>query len=361
MRNMGKGGKIRVVILYSVVVHYVTGMIKALKQCGEEINIDVVFWDKKNINSSQYVIGKVAGIGFHARSSMTDASLLDLLRSRKPDVIYVSGWMDKGYLRAIRRYRAEGSRVQVVCGIDDQWKGTLRQRVGQIYFRLFYRKLYDFMWVSGKPQYQYAQRFGYGHERIISNMLSADTAVFNKKSSVTRRFVFVGRFVPVKGLNLLLDAYDSLPEDTKSEWPLVLIGDGGLRQEIENRKSEYITVKPFMQPEALMEELMQGGVACIPSHDESWGVAIHEMALLGYPLILSSACGAATEFLISGYNGFLFRRGNIQSLRDALLKISALPTEELEAFSQRSHQLGHRITPEHAAYSLLSVLPLARI
>ncbi len=353
--------KIKVVILYSTLVHFVTGMIRAMKQCGKVIDIDVVSWDKKNINSTQYVIEEVAGVRFHARSSMTDETLLSLLHSKNPDIIYISGWVDKGYLWAVRRYRAKGNIFQVVCGIDDQWKGTLRQRLGQIYFRLFYRNIFDFMWVSGKPQYHYAQRFGYNHERIISNLLSADTAVFNKKSNVTKRFIFVGRFVPVKGIDLLLDAYDSLPEEIKSEWPLVLIGDGGLRKEIEKRKSKYTMVKPFLQPMALLEELMHGGVACVPSNKEQWGVVIHEMALLGYPLILSSACGAATEFLISEYNGFLFRRGDVGSLRDALLRISSLSSEELDAFSLRSHLLGQRITSDITARSLLSVMDLARI
>ncbi|NMC93501.1 MAG: glycosyltransferase family 4 protein [Syntrophorhabdus sp.] len=90
-------------------------------------------------------------------------------------------------------------------------------------------------------------------------------------------------------------------------------------------------------------------------------MAIHEMALLGYPLIISSACGAATEFLITGYNGFLFRKGDAGSLRDAMMRIASLSMEELETFTLRSHMLGQRITSEHTAYSLLSVLDLARI
>ncbi len=340
---------------------HVVGVLKALLECDRKTEIDVVFWDKKHINSSRYVIEKTGPVKFHARSSLTDSGLVELLLSRNPHIIYISGWMDKGYLRAIARYRATGGSAQVVCGIDDQWKGTLRQHLGKIYFRLFYLKIFDFMWVSGKPQYHYAQRFGYDHERIISNLLSADTTIFNKKPVFSRRFVFIGRFAPEKGLDLLLDAYKSLPEETKMGWPLVLIGGGGLKENITNEKAKYIIVKPFMQPKALIEELMQGGVACIASNHEPWGVAIHEMAILGYPLILSSACGAATEFLISGYNGFPFKKNDMQSLRDAMMEISSLPVEDLELFSLRSHQLGQRIIPEHAAYSLLSVLPLSRI
>ena len=352
---------IRIVVLYAEVVGYVVGMLRALTKCSSVAGIDTVFWDKKNTNSSRFLLSEtIDQVRFHARSSLTDSGLVELLHSQKPDIIVVSGWMDAGYIRAVRRYRSGGGSAQVVCGIDDQWHGTLRQRLGMVYFRLFYSSLFDFMWVAGKPQYHYAQRLGYGHQQIITNLYSADNDVFSRKSTFSRRFVFIGRFDPVKALDQLLDAYLSLPKDTQDRWPLVLVGDGQLKEDIEKRQSSSVFVKPFMQPSVLMEELMKGGVACITSQHEQWGVAVHEMAVLGFPLVLSSACGAATEFLISGYNGFQFRCGSISSLRGALLRIAMLSHQDLELFSQRSHILAQRITSEHTAYSLLSVLSLSR-
>ena len=104
------------------------------------------------------------------------------------------------------------------------------------------------MWVSGKPQYHFAQRFGYKHERIISNLLSADHGVFDKKSTLTKRFVFVGRFDPVKGLDQLIEAYLLLPNNIQEQWPLYLIGEGELRAYIDQNKNNNIIVKPFLQP-----------------------------------------------------------------------------------------------------------------
>jgi len=66
-------------------------------------------------------------------------------------------------------------------------------------------------------------------------------------------------FAPEKGIELLLGCFKLLPEETKVDWPLVLIGDGVLKGDIVSRKSKHIVVKPFLQPEALIEELMQGG------------------------------------------------------------------------------------------------------
>lgn len=352
--------KIRIVFLYTEVVGYVLGVIEELSSLDVGVSIDVIYRDKNK--TSGYQLTEMEGVRFYPRSSLNIAGLVDLLKSRSPHIIYISGWTDKGYIKAVRRYKSANAKTQVVCGVDGQWKDTLRQKVGRIYFDLFYRQLFDFMWVSGKPQYHYAQRMGgYPHERIISNLYSADTRVFNRKAGFSKRFVFVGRFLICKGLIDLIDAYNGLPEEVKRDWPLVLIGDGEMREEIDKRKSQYVIVKPFMQPNELIEELSKGGVGCIPSHSEQWGVAIHEMAILGYPLILSSACGAATEFLVTGYNGYLYKNKDTRSLREALLMISALSEGQLVTYSLRSHELAKRIRTEHAAYSLLSVLTLSKL
>ena len=99
----------------------------------------------------------------------------------------------------------------------------------------------------------------------------------------------------------------------------------------------------------------------MPSHHEQWGLAIQEMALLGYPLVLSSACGAGTEFLISGYNGYMFRTRDVDSLTRALSRFSLLNESELAEFGRNSRRLGGRISTEQAAYSLLSALPMAEM
>ena len=99
----------------------------------------------------------------------------------------------------------------------------------------------------------------------------------------------------------------------------------------------------------------------MPSRSEAWGVAIHEMALMGFPLVLSSSCGAASEFLIPGYNGYLFRSEDASSLGRALEKIAALPSETLRLFSQRSTAIGRRISNEFSAHSLLATQDLLHL
>ena len=48
----------------------------------------------------------------------------------KPDAVYMSGWMDKGYLHAARSLRREG--IPVIAGSDTQYTGSWRQRVAEL-------------------------------------------------------------------------------------------------------------------------------------------------------------------------------------------------------------------------------------
>ena len=361
MHLSNESKQIRIVFLYTVVVHYVVAVLRALKNINPNIQIILVYYDKRGSSKVQYEIPKVNGVLFLARSRFNKSALYDLLITEDPTIIYISGWVDKDYLWAVKRFKSDKKKTIVITGIDDQWFGTLRQHLGIIYYKLFYKKIFDFFWVAGKPQYHYAQRFGLQNNRIITNLLSADDEIFSEKSVRTKRFVFLGRFVEVKGIDILLTAYNQLADETRKNWPLVLIGDGPLREYIESHTNQYIQLVPFLQPKELKVELSKGGVLCLPSRKDAWGLVVHELALIGYPLILSSACGAATEFLISGYNGFLFQSNSIDSLRKSLMLMTTLSDEDLELFSKRSSLLGSRINPEISAHSLLSVLTLAEI
>lgn len=345
---------ISIVYLWAEVTGYVHGVLKELAKHVR--SIDVVHWDKRDINSTQYGVADDEIIRFHGRTQTSDAQIYDLLIHCHPSIIVVSGWMDKGYISACRRYKQANPVVRIVAGIDDQWTGSPRQRLGQVYYQFFYRRLFDFMWVSGKPQYSFAQRVGYGIDSIISNVYSADTTLFDRTASPSKRFVYVGRFVKIKALDLLIDAYSQLPGDKQAEWPLVLIGDGDQKDMLFSKRNPNINVIPFMQPDELLKELLKGGVACLTSHKDQWGVVVHEYALMGLPMLLSSGVGAATEFLIGGYNGYMFKKGSVKSLYTQLVRFTAMNQSQLADFGANSQRLGMRINNEISARSLLSVM-----
>ena len=207
--------------------------------------------------------------------------------------------------------------------------------------------------VSGAPQYHYARMIGFPDKRIALNLLSADDAIVGPASGGVKRFVFVGRFDPVKGLDLLTAALERVLR-VAPEWSATIIGDGQLRGLVEGACVPRLEVLPYLQPSHLGAELSKGGVGVLPSVFESWGVSLHEMALAGLPLIASSRVGAASEFLIDGYNGFLFRSGDPADLEQVMLRVVRLSDEHRSRMGSASLTLGQRIRPSMVAAALLS-------
>jgi len=347
----------KILYLSSEVMGYTMATIKALVERGAEVH--VVHWDHMKL--TPYKVPKYSNVYMYKRSAMSYLDLAQLAREVSPSVTVVAGWMDKDYMKVIRQLRAQ-ERV-VVTGFDAQWWGTMRQQVGAVLGGLgYFSRYYSHAWVSGAYQYEYARRLGFDKKNIIYDLLSADLDLFHKVykncfdkklEHYPHRFLFVGRFEAVKGLDTLLEAWQLLGKG-KRDWELHLIGNGSLKNTLQGTPG--VVVKDFMQPELLVEEVAHAGCFLLPSRTEPWGVVVHEFAAAGMPLILSDAVGARTSFLISGMNGYLFQSNNAQALANRMLQICALSDPELMAMAEASHWLSCRISPQTSAANLLSVV-----
>ncbi|MBC7488501.1 MAG: glycosyltransferase family 4 protein [Cytophagaceae bacterium] len=341
-----------IVYFYSEVMGYTLAVIKSLvKDHGAKVH--VVFWDKGL--HTPFELPALEGVHYYKRSEMSRARLEQLLIDLSPPLLYISGRMDSDYLKASVKVRRKGTIV--VSGFDNQWKPSLKNYAVMILSRWLYKKYFDFIWIPGTYQYEFAKRLGYSNQQIIWNLLSADTDLFRFEDlpkEVNKQFVFTGRFAPVKGIELLIEAFLKSKKVQPHNWKLVLIGNGPLAETFDAH--EDIQIMNFMQPEQLAEKMHEGGVFVLPSLNEPWGVVLHEYASAGFPIICSEACGAALTFVQNDYNGFIVLTGNLEALTESLLKMVRLSSDELKQMGTRSHELSKKITPLISSSSLLSVL-----
>jgi len=133
-----------------------------------------------------------------------------------PDLVYVAGWVDKDYKKIARRLKERGTIV--VSGLDNVWKGTLRQRLACIFSKALIKPYFTYLWVAGHRQYQFARRLGYSKEYILTGLYSADVEKFMKVSrhALQRRLIYVGRFEKVKGIEALYDVFSSLTAEERT-------------------------------------------------------------------------------------------------------------------------------------------------
>jgi len=141
-----------------------------------------------------------------------------------------------------------------------------------------------------------------------------------------RRLLYCGRLVPVKRVDLLIDAFADLA-DRRPDWDLLIAGDGELRGALEGRVPEKlrsrVTWLGFLQPGEVTLAYHVADVLVLPSDIEPWALVVNEAMATGMVVIASDVVGAAYDLIDGGINGEVFRRGSLDDLRRAILEVTA--------------------------------------
>jgi glycosyltransferase involved in cell wall biosynthesis len=348
--------RIKILYLYAEIMGYNVAVFKEyIRNYPAEVH--VVHWDQQK--KTPYVPPELDKVFYYGKSQFESTSLLQFVMELQPNIIFTSGWMDRDYLKVCLKLRKK--EIPIIALSDTSYQGTWRQRLGSIYFKVFYRKAFDYLWVAGAYQYEYGKRLGFRNSEILFNSLTADLAIFNgiyhatitdKEKKYPHQFLFVGRFAKEKGLDVLIEAWDKV--QYKKDWTLRFVGNGPMKAQIPQQRT--VDIHDFVQPDEFEALVAQAGCLILPSIQEPWALVLHEFAAAGLPIICSDACGAMPVFVISGYNGYTFASTKVSLLQEAMQKIINSSDDELLNLSQRSHQLGQRIDPETTAARSLSVL-----
>ena len=115
-----------------------------------------------------------------------------------------------------------------------------------------------------------------------------------------RDLIWVGRFLPRKGLPLLVKAVNRLKDDFPN-LHLTLVGDGADYLKVQNivndlKIDSMITFAGSVPHEEIFEFLDKNGLLILPSLRESTGAQIMEAASVGIPTVFFDFIGATTWF-----------------------------------------------------------------
>lgn len=358
----------KALFLYTELAPYVVACLNRLA-AGHGVEVHVVRWPVNP--EAPFKLRFNRGVVVYERNSMDDQQLMDLAESLDLDATFVSGWVDKGYLRVARRLRREDRRV-VLCS-DTAWRGDMRQWVAVAAGRLLFPGLFSHAWVTGKEQRRYAQRLGFAARNVSTGYYAADTAPFIERGERTlklrnghwpRRLLTVGRYIPSKCQQLLCDAFAELCEQGKAgDWTLTLVGTGEDFQRVSLSPSGLhprIHHMGFVGPDSLPDVVADHGAFILPSAYEPWGVVVHEQACSAQPLLLSSAIGARQRFLKEGVNGFGFKANDKASLKQAIQRLVATDAKHLYAMGEASLRMGRRWGPNEWAKEAIRLMGPAR-
>ncbi len=321
----------KILFLWTHLSGYLVANLNAAVDSGHEIHLlhfgdheETPFGDSLNLSK----------LSSCKSQGMSSRDIRKIIHDFDPDLIVVCGWHIRQY-----RFALFLNRALVVLYMDNQWKGTLKQKFAVMLRGFLIKTHFDFAFLPGARQREYALKLGFPAGRIWLRALNADTRLFDGKrsSGAIDAFLYVGRLSPEKGIVELLNAYEEYRLRTPRPWRLVVIGDGPLRNELIGKAG--VTWHGFLNQYELVKYYEAPSVFIMPSLREAWGVAMHEAAITGHPIIATKTCGASDELVRENLNGYLFVPGDHRSLVNILSKISQLKPEVLTGFGQMSYEL----------------------
>lgn len=345
--------KVKVAFLYSEVAGY---FMSCASELAKKAEVLIIRWPVNK--EAPFDLEKYGHLNVLDKSEFSQEQLEAKLQEFNPDILVCSGWMDKGYVKAAKSFKRK---IPVVLALDNHWTGSVKQRIASILSPFYLKSTFTHAWVPGKPQADFAQKLGFKGDRLKLNYYCADTNLFNqlyqdtfdhKRSNFPKRFLYVARYVEHKGIFEMWKAFTELQNETPNDWEMWCIGTG---DEWEDRvQHDKIKHFGFVQPDDLKQYIAESGVYILPSKFEPWGVSVQEFAISGFPLLVSEDVGSKWTYLKG--NGYEFRSGDVQAIKEVMTKIMNLSNDELVSLGVKSHEVGMSFTNEMWANTVLSIV-----
>lgn len=179
----------------------------------------------------------------------------------------------------------------------------------------------EFVWDSWEPS---RRRSGSARLPVVSRMPTGHHPPDKRKG-----FLFLGRWIPNKGLKILIRAYASLDLDP-DEWPLTLVGDGPLRPEVEQFLRDHplpgVRLAGFVSDEERHRLTRETKWMVTPPHtNEDLGLTPLEARAVDVPCIVSEDGGLKET---GGPHALRCRPGDVADLARVLLQASRMNEEE---------------------------------
>ncbi len=308
----------KVVFCWSGMQGYMASCLQALHR-RDAMELYVIHLDFNDVPYQEDLLNGIPNDKLQA--SHPNKAIAQMVADRKPDIVFLCGWFYTPYRKLLLRDELQAAKF--LLGMDTPWSGSWRQRLNQVRLRGFVRRMEKVV-VAGPRTREFARRLGASPNQILPGLYGFDFTKFgalgisrpDEGPTWPKRFLFAGRYVPEKGLGVLMDAYRQYRSAVVDPWPLDCCGTGPDAPRL--RGHQGVQDLGYVLPSALPAVFSERGVFVMPSLEEPWGVAIAEAAATGLPLICSDRCGAADDLLRLYHNGLLVPAGNATALADAM-------------------------------------------
>ena len=243
--------------------------------------------------TSQFVSPRDAAI----KSAIRESDLVHLHNPMVEGVWYAKKF-NKPCAMTIYNWRRKGIHLRLLA-----WRWAVSQADRRWYIS-------EFVWDSWEKKRKHAS----ARLPVVSRMPQSETTPEKRKG-----FLFISRWVPNKGIRILLEAYARLKVDPQ-EWPLTMLGDGPLREEvlhtIQEKGMKGVQMPGFVSESERHRYTRETKWMVTPPHtQEDLGLTPLEARSVGVPCIASTDGGVQET---AGPHALFCKPGDVDSLVECM-------------------------------------------
>lgn len=170
---------------------------------------------------------------------------------------------------------------------------------------------------------------------IKPNFVNMDRQVLSLAKR-KNQFVFVGRLDKLKGIDLLLKAWEQIKDSD-----LIICGTGpeeeACRESIKKKKLSNVHMKGLVSNSQAMEIIAESRALILPTQlYEGFPMTVVESFAVGTPII-GSNIGNVADLIKDGINGMKFTFNSSENLKDVVLRFNELDEKQLSANAYQTY------------------------
>lgn len=155
--------------------------------------------------------------------------------------------------------------------------------------------------------------------------------------------LFVGSVIPLKGVDVLLDAFAKIHK-SEIRSRLLIVGpapeERNLTQQVRDLGiQESVSFLGKQPPRELVRYYKAADIFVLPTRKDTWGKVLAEAALASLPLVCTEACGAAGHLVRNAVNGYVVPVGDIDALSRSIQRL--FDADLRKTFGQESLRLAN--------------------
>ncbi len=253
---------------------------------------------------------------------------IPVIRKHQPDIVHIHWAYPDGLL--IPECKRRGWRVVLSIHGSDWTRNRERK---QVYRRIVPAILQadKILTVGKKLKESILEELPQLENRVEFLPNAIDTSYFRPgrlqqtgKSDQKTKVLCVAKIRRVKGIDVLLDAIEKLPNPEEFEFNIIGHTDNSpyCRHQLNRIKEMTPVVKlyPPVSHENLLSWYQQSDFFVLPSRTEGFGIVLAEAASCGLPLVATRSGGP--EDIINKQNGLLAEPENPESLKQSILQMA---------------------------------------